>query len=329
MTIPITVLMSIYNGEHFVKESIFSVLNQSFKEFEFIIINDGSTDGSKNIIREFSILDKRIRLIDKKNTGLTKSLNLGIDMAKGEWIARIDADDICEPKRLEAQYSYAKLNKSVILIGSNFTMINYNGLKFKAYKYPNQHSQLKKILLKKKTSFPHSSFFIKNQSIKKIHGYNERMKRSQDYDLCLRLSEIGKIACIQESLVRIRKHKYQVSHENNGMRQLIDCRVALVGYLLREKGWKDPSSKESSDALFEEFYNFVKSDDALNKFFKHQLLIKKLKHKLLTFDLIKVFKFLIKKFSFFSSYFFFCLANRNIEKEILNKWVKRKSLCVD
>ena len=126
MTIPITVLMSIYNGERFIRESISSVLNQTFKEFEFIIINDGSTDSSEHIIREFCVLDKRINLFNKQNSGLTKSLNLGLKMAKGEWIARIDYDDICEPERLEIQYCYAKANKSLVLIGSDFSIIDFN-----------------------------------------------------------------------------------------------------------------------------------------------------------------------------------------------------------
>ena len=98
MKIFVSVLMCVYNGERFLRESISSVLNQTFKEFEFIIINDGSTDRTEEIIREFSILDNRIQFVNKKNTGLTKSLNVGINMAKGEWIARIDDDDICEPE---------------------------------------------------------------------------------------------------------------------------------------------------------------------------------------------------------------------------------------
>ena len=98
MTIPITVLMSVYNGERFLKDSISSVLNQSFTEFEFIIINDGSTDNSINIIREFSFIDKRIRIINKQNTGLTNSLNKGIEIANGKWIARVDDDDVCDER---------------------------------------------------------------------------------------------------------------------------------------------------------------------------------------------------------------------------------------
>lgn len=329
MSIPITVLMSIYNGERFIRESISSVLNQSFKEFEFIIINDGSTDSSEYIIRKFCSLDKRINFFSKQNTGLTKSLNLGVKMAKGEWIARIDDDDIWEPKRLEVQYSYAKANKSLVLIGSDFSTIDFNSLKLKIYKSTNHNDRLKKLLLKKKTIFPHSSFFINNDSIKKINGYNERIKRSQDYDLCLRLSEVGEIACIKEPLVRIRKHNYQISHEDNGKRQIVDSSVALIGYLLEKKGLKNPISSSSSDILFEEFYNFVKNDISLNQFFKYRLLVKQVRDNFFNLNLIKLFILLIKSSHYLIYYFMFFLININIDTQILNKWIRKKAQCVD
>ena len=325
MKIPITVLMSVYNGERFLKESISSVLNQSFTEFEFIIINDGSTDNSINIIREFSFMDKRIHIIDKQNTGLTSSLNKGIEVAKGEWIARIDDDDICDLKRLEIQYSYAISKKSVVLIGSDYITIDDKGSQLKIYKYPSNHNKLKRLLVKERKIFPHSSFFIKTKSIKKINGYNERLKRSQDYDLCLRLSELGQIANIKNPLVQIRRHKDQVSHEDNGMRQILDCAVAFVGYLLRQKGLEDPTSKKSSDDLFKEFYNFIKKDTGLHRLYTYQIFKNELKFNLSNKNFIKVLILLPKSIYFLLYYF----INQNLETRILKKWIKKRSLCVD
>lgn len=91
----VSVLMSVYNGERWLAESIESVLNQTFTDFEFLIVNDGSTDGSGEIINRYAEQDSRIHVFDKPNTGLADSLNYGIARAKGEWIARIDADDVC------------------------------------------------------------------------------------------------------------------------------------------------------------------------------------------------------------------------------------------
>ena len=106
----ITVLMTIYNEEKYVKEAIFSILNQTYADFEFLIINDGSTDQSLQIIQE--IFDDRIKIINKENQGLTKSLNFGIKISKGRFIARQDADDYSHPERLEKQYNLA--NQAVI-----------------------------------------------------------------------------------------------------------------------------------------------------------------------------------------------------------------------
>jgi len=329
MTIPITVLMSVYNGERFLKESISSVLNQSFTEFEFIIVNDGSTDNSTNIIKEFSFMDKRIHVIDKQNTGLTSSLNKGIEIAKGKWIARVDDDDICDLKRLEIQYSYAISKKSAVLIGSDCITIDDKGSQLKIYKYPSNHNQLKRSLFKQKKFFPHSSFFIESNSIKQINGYNERIKRSQDYDLCLRLSEIGQIASIKKPLVQIRRHKNQVSNKDNGMRQLIDSRVAFVGYLLRQKGLEDPTSKKSSDNLFKEFYNFIKKDASLNRLYTYQIFIKELKFNLSNKNFIKILILFPKSIYFFLYYFYFYFINQKIEIQMLKKWVKKKLLCVE
>ena len=97
----ISVVMSVFNGENWLKYSVESILNQTFSDFEFIIVDDGSTDSSINILNYYNSIDKRIRIIRKNNTGLADSLNLGINSAKSEWIARIDCDDKSDLTRLE------------------------------------------------------------------------------------------------------------------------------------------------------------------------------------------------------------------------------------
>ncbi len=113
----VTVLMSVYNGEKYLREAIDSILNQTFKDFEFLIIDDGSTDSSADIIRSYT--DFRIRLIqNEKNIGLTRSLNKGLKLAKGEYIARMDVDDISLPIRFEKQVSFLDKYEDVKLVGS-------------------------------------------------------------------------------------------------------------------------------------------------------------------------------------------------------------------
>src|SRR3990172_12530717 len=115
----ITVLMSAYNAEKYLREAIESILNQTFKDFEFIIINDCSTDKTKKIIEEYANKDARIKLINNAtNLGLTKSLNIGLKEARGEYVARLDADDVALPERLEKQYEFMNKNRDITLTGA-------------------------------------------------------------------------------------------------------------------------------------------------------------------------------------------------------------------
>ena len=121
---------SVYNGEKWLRECIESVLNQTYKNFEFLIINDGSFDNSLKIIKEFALLDKRIKYITHENIGLTKSLNIGLNASRGDWIARIDCDDIALPKRLELQLSYI-LKENISVVGCQSILINNDDSKKK------------------------------------------------------------------------------------------------------------------------------------------------------------------------------------------------------
>ena len=114
--VPISVVMSVYNSEKYIIEAIESVLSQTFNDFEFIIVNDGSTDNSLSLIK--SINDPRIKIIDQENKGLSKALNIGINIAKGKYIARLDADDIALPTRFEKQYKFLENNPECVALGT-------------------------------------------------------------------------------------------------------------------------------------------------------------------------------------------------------------------
>ena len=121
----VTVLMSVYNGKKYLHESVGSILNQTFKDFEFVIINDGSTDGTEKILEEYSRIDKRIVLIhNKENLGLTKSLNKGIKVARGEYIARMDMDDISASDRLKKEVEFLDHHQDYAVIGTFVKIMN-------------------------------------------------------------------------------------------------------------------------------------------------------------------------------------------------------------
>ena len=122
----ISVVMSAFNAEKFIETSIESIIGQTYEDFEFLIINDGSSDKTLEIIEKFKKLDERIILIDRKKRGLIASLNEGISLSKGQYIARMDADDIAIPERLNVQLNYLIKNPSIDLVASNIIFFSKN-----------------------------------------------------------------------------------------------------------------------------------------------------------------------------------------------------------
>ena len=200
----ITVLMSVYNGEKYLRESIESILNQTYKNFEFLIINDASTDSSRDIILSYN--DPRIRLVDnEQNIGLTRSLNKGLKLAMGEYIARMDADDISMPERFEKEIEFFENHPNHAVVGTFVKVIDEKSdviLSLKKYVHDAQIRDYLKI----DTHIAHGSAMIRKKCILDVGFYNESMIRSQDYDLWLRLSEKFMLANIPEYLYMWRKH---------------------------------------------------------------------------------------------------------------------------
>jgi len=251
----ISVLMSVFNGSRWIKDAIDSILAQTFRNFELIIVDDGSTDQTQDIVRESRIEDSRIVLIAKKNTGLADSLNYGICQAKGKWIARLDADDISEPDRLAKQYQASLENRQLVLIGSRASFIDENDKYRPAIFLPVEDAGLRNNLVLLKDFFAHSSAFYRTDVVRGLGGYRVRIKRAEDYDLWLRLSETGLMACLEKSLIRYRIHKDQVSKEEGGRRQKIDARISLTSYWLRQMRVRDPVL--GSDEEFEAFSGWI------------------------------------------------------------------------
>ena len=206
----ISVIMSVFNGSKFLSDAIQSILNQTFKEFEFIIVDDGSTDNSLNIIRSFESADSRIKVISKLNEGLAKSLNAAISVSKGKFIARMDADDISYENRLEKQYEYMQKNKSIDLCGCSMDIIDELG---NVTSEKIQISNIDDIQKKRYFQSPilHITFFGKKSFFVKHNGYREQFKYAQDYDLVLRGINTGaKICNIKDKLVQYRDYQQKI-----------------------------------------------------------------------------------------------------------------------
>lgn len=233
MTPEITVLMSVYNGERYLKEAVESILNQTYKDFEFLIINDGSTDLSKNIILSYN--DLRIRLIDNENNiGLTRSLNKGLKLARGKYIARMDADDVSMPERFEAQINFMENHPDVGLLGSWVEVINEEDKIIDIWELPETHVHIRWCLLFG-NCLAHSVTFFRRAIAIKLGGYNERFKRAQDYDLwsrmCLEttINQLPKILIKRRANKSSRHEKYVQEQEETVLHVMADSIYKTLG----------------------------------------------------------------------------------------------------
>lgn len=252
---PITVLLACFNGAAWLDECVESVLAQSWTDFEFLVIDDGSTDDSGDILDRYASRDARMRIIHKSNTGLADSLNVGLAAARGEWIARLDADDVAFPTRLERQLAFVRKHEAVSFVGGGLIEIDSDGVEIAAFRYPKTHGALTSSL-ERMGRFPaHSTAFYRRSLVLGLGGYRARIARAEDYDLWLRLSLVGRLACISQPLVKLRIHPAQISQGITGQQQQVDARVALTSYWLRKLGAPDPV--DGPDHEFGAFYRFV------------------------------------------------------------------------
>lgn len=323
----ISVLMSCYNASRWLDESIQSILNQSYEDFEFIIVDDGSEDDTLAIARYYAASDDRVILISKPNTGLADSLNFGIKQARGEWIARLDADDLSEHKRLEKQVQATRENPALVFIGTGLVIIDEKGQSLSTHHYPSKHEKLVKNL-QTAGKFPaHSSAFYRYNAVQAIGGYRPRIHRAQDWDLWLRLSEVGQLTCLFEPLVRVRKHESQISYIDSGRQQIIDSRTAMVSYWIRQLNREDPVSADEKKFL--EFYAWVISHLESEGLFAKRKFSDRFKF-LISDDisspvkLLKVIFFLIKNYFYLFSLVKQLILGETLTRKMAANWLRMR-----
>ncbi|WP_053058277.1 glycosyltransferase family A protein [Pedobacter sp. BMA] len=212
----ISVVMPVYNAEQYIAVAIKSILAQTYGNFEFLILEDGSTDGTLQIINSFD--DSRIKLIrNDANKGIVYNLNYGLEVAGGRYVARMDADDIAHPERLALQYEFMEAHPDIAICGTWFEIMEENVV----VELPVDHDQIKIGLLDycvigHPTAMLRADFF-KTNNLK----YNSSMQNAEDYDLWVRVAETGKLANLPHVLLRYRKHEQQVSKVASSSQQII------------------------------------------------------------------------------------------------------------
>ena len=209
MNTAISVIMPVYNAEKFLYESIESILNQGFKDFEFIIIDDCSTDSSNEIIKTFANQDERIKLyVNEKNIGLTKSLNSALTRSRGKYIARMDADDISLRERFQFQFDFLEENQEVFLVGGWAVEVNPVGKQGEKMTPETNLGKLQK-KLNKENNIIHPTIFFRNQ---KNLFYREKFYYAQDYDFYLNLLSSGKkLINLSKILLKYRVYDESIS----------------------------------------------------------------------------------------------------------------------
>ena len=233
----VSVVMGVFNGGDFLAQAVESILCQSFKDFEFIIVDDGSNDASASTLDAFQGRDARIRVVHQQNSGLIHALNRGCALARGRYIGRMDADDVALPGRLASQVALLESRPSVVLVGGAVDYIDAKGNKLLTSRNPLTDKEIKRALLDSSV-FWHPTVLFSREAFASLGGYRN-IPDAEDYDLWLRMAECGELANLPQVLLRYRLHSQQVS--------VLRCEAQALGALAarasataRRKGHYDP-----------------------------------------------------------------------------------------
>ena len=254
MGIPaVSVLMPVYNAEAYLAEAVKSVLSQTFEDFDFVIVNDGSTDRSGKMLEEFARADRRINLISRPNTGIVGALNDGLKAAEAPLIARMDADDVSVPMRLQRQVDYMKAHPECVALGGRVVGTDPYGCVLFRSEHKLTHEEIDAELLKGVGwALVHPAVMMRREAVEKVGGYRKEFQWVEDLDLFLRLAEIGRLANLSEELLLYRQHTTSVNRTRGEEQARLADACVRDAYRRRGKavpdGWRFvPKPKPSKD----------------------------------------------------------------------------------
>lgn len=249
----VSILLPVYNSVAFIESALNSILLQTYQNFELILINDGCTDGTEVILLDFAKKHINVRLINQDNLGYCQSLNNGIDCCEGKYIARMDADDIMHPNRLELQVNYMESNSEVSILGTSIQYIDVYNNHHRKHIYPTRLEMSKSIF--DESPLAHPSVMIRKDVFDQIGKYRENMFPAEDYDLWLRaFTQNIVIDNIKQVLLYYRVHISNTS-SNNSIRRAYASICAQKGGLLRLNGM--PDMLDGVDVLSGSYFNYL------------------------------------------------------------------------
>jgi glycosyltransferase involved in cell wall biosynthesis len=237
----VSVLMSVYNSEKYLALAINSMLRQSHRDFEFVIVNDGSTDKSSEILQCYATRDRRIRVISRKNGGIVAALNEGLACARGEFIARMDSDDISVPQRLELQLAFMREHPECLAVSCQNLAIDPEGWPIRVVRCPLTHEEIETLHLSGEGGgLCHAAALIRRDALEALGGYRGEFELAEDYDLWLRMGEIGRLANRPEILFWFREHATSLSKSRREQQRLATWKAAEDAYQRRKIKFERP-----------------------------------------------------------------------------------------
>ena len=219
----ISVVMPVWNGEAYLREAIDSILFQTFTDFELIIVDDGSTDGTAKILASYH--DARVRVFRLDHAGIVVALNFGIAQAKAEWIARQDADDVSLPTRLEKQWKALQLNPHAVLAHTNAEYIGEQSRSVGRARFSKTRAFVA-LRLCYQCPIVHSTVLFKKETALAAGGYLPDERHAEDYSLWGRMLERGEFVGLPEKLLKLRRHSMSVSHQNAETQMALTKKIA-------------------------------------------------------------------------------------------------------
>ena len=205
--------MPVYNAAPYLAPAVASIQAQTFGDFEFIIVDDGSTDRSLEILQRFAKEDPRIKILSRPNTGLVGALNDGLAAARGEYLARMDADDASTPQRLEQQLARMKIEPDCVALGGAALFTDPEGRPLKVYAPHLDHAAIEDDLAAGNGgALIHASILFRREALLRCGGYRQRYNYIEDLDLFVRLLDIGRLANLPDILYHYRQHPLSINH---------------------------------------------------------------------------------------------------------------------
>jgi glycosyltransferase involved in cell wall biosynthesis len=270
MAARVSVLLPVYNCELYLQSALDSISAQTFEDFEVVAVNDGSRDGSGDILDAHANRDGRFRPVHTKNGGIVAALNLALEKAEGEYSARMDGDDIARGDRFAEQVGFLDAHPDCVSVGSLYRVINSQGevvggqAPFKRFRQTDLENFPPHV-----ATTPHPSIMLRTEALRKVGGYRSKFPHAEDYDMFLRICRLGRVDIIQKQLLDYRIHDFSVSSENINV-QTDSSLLAVLSALSVQNGLPDPADK-ASRVGFEDYYalyedrRFVRAFEAFRR----------------------------------------------------------------